>query len=132
MYSRTPGVTAEVAPDVFLRGVPLDAELAREAESRHAVDQPEVDRLRGAALVVRHLVRRDVEYFCRRRAMNVAFLGEGAPQALIARKMRHDPQLDLRIIRGEQHMTLRRDEGLADAPALRRPDRDVLQVRVAG
>src|SRR6185503_10784000 len=46
------GIATEVTPDVVLRGVALDAELAREPECRHAVDEPEIDRLRGAALVV--------------------------------------------------------------------------------
>ena len=46
------------------------------------------------------------------------------------RQVRHDAQLDLRIVGGQQHVALGRDEGLADAPALGRADRDVLQVRI--
>ena len=44
--------------------------------------------------------------------------------------MRHDAQLDLRVIGGDDHVSRRRHESLADAAALRRADRDVLQVRV--
>jgi len=43
-------VALEVEVHVALRGAALDAELAGESERRHAVDQPEVDRLGGAAL----------------------------------------------------------------------------------
>ena len=46
--------------------------------------------------------------------------------------MRHDAQLDLRVIRGHQQVARRRDERLADAPALRPADGDVLQVGVGG
>ena len=56
--------------------------------------------------------------------------GEGAQQACVAGQVRHDAQLDLRIVRRQQHVARRRDEGLADAPAFGRADRDVLQVRI--
>ena len=46
-------------------------------------------------------------------------LGEGAQQACVAGQVRHDAQLDLRVVRRQQHMAGRRDERLADAPALR-------------
>ena len=51
-------------------------------------------------------------------------------QARIAGQVRHDAQLDLRIVGGDQRVARRRDEGLADAPALRGADRDVLQIRI--
>ena len=73
-----------------------------------------------------------VEDFRRGRAVDVAFFRKGAPQALVTREVRHDPKLDLRIVGRQQHLAFRRDERLADAPALQRADRDVLQVRVAG
>jgi hypothetical protein len=64
--------------------------------------------------------------------VDVAVGGEGAQQAFIARQVRHDAQLDLRIVGRQQQVAGRRDEGLADAPALGRADRDVLQVRIGG
>ena len=51
MYSATPGIAREIAVHVLLRRRALDAELAREPERRHAVDQPEVDHLGVAPLL---------------------------------------------------------------------------------
>ena len=45
--------------------------------------------------------------------------------------MRHHPQLDLRIVGAHQQVAVRRDEGPPDGAALRRAERDVLQVGVA-
>ena len=55
---------------------------------------------------------------------------ECVEQAGVARKVRHDAQLDLRVVRRNQDMAWRRHEGLPDAASFRRADRDVLQVRV--
>ena len=57
-------------------------------------------------------------------------MGKGVEQARVARQVRHDAQLDLRVVGRDDARTRRRDEGLADAPALFGADRDVLQVRV--
>ena len=57
---------------------------------------------------------------------------ERRQQALIATDVRHDPQLDLRVVGAQDHATRRRNKGLADAPPFRRAYRDVLQVRIAG
>ena len=45
-------------------------------------------------------------------------------------QVRQDAQLDLAVVRAEQQVARLGHEGLADAPALRGADRDVLQVRV--
>ena len=44
--------------------------------------------------------------------------------------MRHDAQLDLRIVGRDQDRTRGRNEGFADAPALKATHRDVLQIGV--
>ena len=48
-------VALEIPVDELLRRAALDAELLREAERAHAVDEPEVDGLDVAALVGGHL-----------------------------------------------------------------------------
>src|SRR5260370_41275677 len=45
--------------------------------------------------------------------------------------MRHDAQLDLRVIRGQQYLSLLRDEGGANLPPQLGADRNVLQVGIA-
>ena len=65
-----------------------------------------------------------------RFAVDVLSLPEGFCQHRVPRHVRHDPQLDLRIIGAEQDMSRRRDEGFADFPAQFGPDRDVLEVGV--
>ena len=48
----------------------------------------------------------------------------------ILRQVRHDAQLDLRIVGGDEHVSRRRDERLANAPSFRRAHRDVLQIGI--
>jgi hypothetical protein len=60
----------------------------------------------------------------------VTVFGKSAEQSFITGQVRHDPQLDLGIIRGQQHTALARDESLPDTPPFFGADRDVLQVRI--
>ena len=53
---RDAGIACEVAVDIGLCGGALDAQLRRQAERGHAVDQSEVDDLRVAPLFARHQV----------------------------------------------------------------------------
>src|SRR5205085_1640153 len=63
--------------------------------------------------------------------VDVPSLREGAHQLGVAADVRHDPQLDLAIISGEQLHARRGDEGGADLASYFGAYRDVLQVRVA-
>ena len=47
------------------------------------------------------------------------------------REVREQPQLDLRVVGGEQRPALARNEAAPNVAAELAPDRDVLQVRVA-
>src|SRR5215213_2819015 len=60
--------------------------------------------------------------------MHILAVAERAPQVFVAREVRHDPQLDLRIVGGDDARTRRSNEAFADVPARRRANRDVLQV----
>ncbi len=64
--------------------------------------------------------------------MDVLAVGERLQQALVARHVRHDPELDLGVIGRDDAPAIRRDEGLAYAPAFLGADRNVLQVRIGG
>src|SRR6185312_6777948 len=116
----------EVFFNIALRRAALDTEIARQAESAHAVDQAEVDHLRIAALLARHFRRRDGEDFRRGRAMYVLAFGESLQHAGVLGEMRHDAQLDLRVIGRHDHAARRRDKGFADASPFGRADRNVL------
>ena len=105
-------------------------ELVRETEGRRAVDDPEVHRLGARALLGRDRVGRDPGDLGRRAAVDVLAAAEGLDQALVARVVREDAQLDLRIVGREQPAALGRHEGLANAHALGAADRDVLDVRM--
>ena len=104
MYSRDTRVTREVLVDELLRGAALDVELLREAERAHAVDQPEVHGLDVAPLIGTDLLRRDAEDLARGRAMDVVSFMEGVQERRIGRKVRHDAQLDLRVVGRHQHV----------------------------
>src|SRR5690606_3776531 len=122
------GIALEVEIDITLRLAALDAELTRQAERRHAVDQAEVDRLRGAALIGGGLVQRHAEDLGRGRAMDTLARGDRRAQALVPGQVRHEPELDLRVIRGDEPVAGCGDERLPDLAAFGRADRDVLQI----
>src|SRR5699024_5800070 len=123
-------IAREITRDVVGGLVAADAEVARQAERAHAVHQAEVDGLGGAALVLADIVGLLAEHLGGGGATDVGAFAEGALHALVAGQVRHDPQFDLRVVRGQHLVAGRGDEGLADAPALGGAHRDVLQVGV--
>ena len=62
--------------------------------------------------------------------MDVDAVGERLAELRDARDMRQHAQLDLAVVGRDQHVARLGDEGRPDLAALRRPDRDVLQVRL--
>ena len=66
----------------------------------------------------------------RRARVDVLAVGETFPQHRQIGDMRQQPQLDLRVIRADQHVPRFGDERVADAAAFLRADRDVLQIRI--
>ena len=62
--------------------------------------------------------------------MNVEALAERLLQRLDAGDLGEEPQLDLRIVGGDELHPRRGDEGAADLAAVLGADRDVLQVRI--
>ena len=63
--------------------------------------------------------------------MDVLILLERRDQVLVARQVREDAQLDLRIVGDDELLSRRRDESPPDLPPRGGPDRDVLEVRVS-
>ena len=126
------GITREVAVNVGLCRATLDTQVGGQAEGAHAVDEPEVDHLGIAALLAVDLCNRHAEDFGCRGAVHVLTVGEGLQQPGILRDVRHDAQLDLRVVGRHHPVARRRNEGFADASPFRGAHRDVLQVRVAG
>ena len=108
-----------------------NAEPAREPEGGDAVDDPEVDHLRAAALLFGDLVEFDAVDLGGDGLVDVLPLAEGVDERLVLGQVRQQTQLDLRIVRADKHAVLRRDKRFADFPADVGADRDVLQVRVA-
>ncbi len=123
------GKAQEIFFDIVLRGRTFDAEIASEAECTHSIDQAEVDYLCVAALFAGHVGRHNAEYLGGGRTMNVFAIGKGTQHVGVFRQMRHDAQLDLRVISRHDDATGRRDERFANTPAFGGTDRNVLQIR---
>ena len=104
----------QVGVDQFLRLVARDAEVLGEPERRDAVDDPEVDHLRGVALTAAQLRLRDAEHLRRSRRVDVLPAGERLAEDGLAGDVREDPELDLAVVRGQQ-ASLVGDERRADA-----------------
>ena len=83
---------------------------------------------RASAHLGRHLLGRDAEDDRRGLAVNVAALAERLDEAGIAREMRHEAQLDLRVVGDEELPAAPGDETAADRLAARGADRDVLEI----
>ena len=103
----------------------------REPEVAHPVGEPEVDHLGHRALVGGHVRRVLAQHAGRGLAVDVGLARERVREVLVARHVGEDPQLDLAVVGGDERRVGRAgDERVPDPPAERRPDRDVLEVRV--
>ena len=129
-----------VAPDALVRGEVVGDEplrlLARDLQPLgqpvvgEPVGDPVVDHLRHAALLRPDLVGRQAQDAGRGGEVDVGVRGEVGPEPGVARDVGQDAELLLRVVGAEQQAAGRRDERAADAPAERRADRDVLEVRI--
>ena len=122
------GEALEIFLDIGAGLLARDAELVGEPERRDAVDDAEIDRLGAAAHLARHALHRHAEHFRGGHGVNVEAVAEGFPQRLDVGDLGQQPQLDLRIVGGDELVAGRRDEGAADLAAFLGADRDVLQI----
>ncbi len=106
-----------VGVDVRLRLLAGDVELVGQPEARDAVDDAEVDGLRAVALVARELGLVLSEHLRRRHRVDVVAARERVEQQLLAREVREDAQLDLRVVGRHEPRAVRGDERLADLAA---------------
>ena len=65
------GEAVEVFFHVHLCCGALNAKITRQTKCAHAIDQAEVDHLRGAALLGLHLIQTDTKNLCGSRAVNI-------------------------------------------------------------
>ena len=89
--------------DEALRLLPRQTGVAREPVRLHAIDDPEVHRLGDAAHVRGDLFPRDAVDDGGRHGVDVLAPREGIDQERLAAHVRQQPQLDLRIVGGNQH-----------------------------
>ena len=102
-----------------------------EPEVAHPVGEAEVDHLRHRPLVLRDVLGRLVEDAGGGLAMDVGPARERVLEVLVARHVGEDPQLDLRVVGGEQdQVRLAGHERAADLAPELGADRDVLEVRI--
>ena len=73
---------------------------------------------------------RNVKNLARSRPVDIDPVFKSLQQPVVVRKMGHDPQFDLGIVRGQKALPGRCDKRLADLPALGGADGDVLQIGV--
>src|SRR6516165_1642872 len=108
----------EIFLDIGARFLPLDAELVCQSESRDAVDDSEVDRLRPPAHFGWHALDRYCEHLRGSHGVNIEILAKCLPQRLDLRDLGQESQLDLRIVRRYQLVSRPGDEGAPDLTAL--------------
>ena len=116
---------------VGLRLVLVHADVLREREGRDTIDDAEVHGLGAAALGGRDLAERRVEDLRGCDGVDVLPAHKGRAHGLIVGDMREQAQLDLAVVRVNEHFAGRGDEHAADLCAELFADRDVLQIGVA-
>ena len=115
-----------------LAGVGLrNLQAVGQPEGGDAVQDAEVDRLGGAPHILGHLILRHAEDVRSHRRVDVLAALEGLYHPLVATDVRHDAQLNLRIVGGQDNVVfVGGHESLADVATPLGAHRDVLQVRV--
>ena len=129
-----PGAHAGEAAEVLLneraRLVLRDAQLAGQREGALPINGGEVDRLGPRAHLRGHLLLGHAEDDGRCLAVDIPALSEGGDKGRIAGEVGQKPQLDLRVVGGQEHGPRRRHERAADRLSPLGAHGDVLQVGV--
>ena len=102
------GEALEIFLDVGAGLLARDAELVGEAEGRDAVDDAEIDRLGAAAHLGRHALDRHAEHFRRGHGVDVEAVAERLAQRRDVGDLGEQPQLDLRVVGGDELVARRR------------------------
>ena len=102
--------------------------IARQAKAADAVDDAEVDGLGRAAHLRGDLVHGHAMDLRGRAGMDVLPAPERVAHGGIAAHVRQHAQLDLAVIRVQQHVPLARHKGAADLAPLLGTDGDILQI----
>ena len=123
-----PGVALEICIDILLSLVAANIQLLTKTERRHSIDETKIDRLGGTALLGIDLLKPGAEYFGGGGAVHIQAFGKGIEQIFVGRQMRHDTQLDLRVIERQDFATIIGHESFADTAAFGGSNRNILQV----
>ena len=126
------GILGEVPGNELLGLLLGDAGVSRQPKTADAVNQPEVHRLGPAAQGGSHLRKGHVEDLAGGAGVDVLPRAEGLHQGLVPGEVRHEPQLNLAVVRVQEHPALSRHKGPANLPALGGAHGNVLQIRLAG
>src|SRR6266536_2249162 len=118
-----------VSFDKIRRLIYLDAKPLRNSKSGHPVSDPVRELLDMVPHLRRDIGEGDTINLGGDGRMEVVSLGESLEKSLILRKMRQYSELDLRVIRREQHVVRGCTESAPDLAAHLAANRDVLQVR---
>ena len=109
-----------------------NVQVGGQAEIADAVDNAEVDGLGAGAHLRRDLLNRHAVDLGGRAGVHVLTAGKCIAHRRVARQVREQAQLDLRIVRVHEHASGSRDECAPDFAAHLCAHGDVLQVRLAG
>ena len=98
---------------------------------RHAIDQAKVNGFGLASLIVIHGLKGNIKDFGRGGTVNIELMSKRMEQSCIAGEVRHDSQFNLRVIGRDNLAAQWRNEGLTNTPPFLRPNRNILQIRIA-
>ena len=107
-------------------------DILRQRERTDAVYDAEIDRLRFASELGRHVFFRNAEHLRRCHGMHVHAPVEAVQHILIVRKRRQHAELDLRIVGVHKHVSVARGKELPEFTPELGAHRDVLQIRLRG
>ena len=123
-------ISGEIVFNILGCLFPGDAQILAQPERTDAIYDSKIDRLGIAPLLVRNLVKRNVEHLGCCNPVDVLLFLVGFDQMAVPGTMGQHAQLNLGIIRVYEDESVFRDEYLANQSSQFHTDRDILQVRL--
>ena len=127
-----PWILGKIPADKLLRFFGGNACILGQAKAADAVNQTEVHCLGAGTQLRRYFVQWHFKDFTGGTSVNILPRAEGFQHGSIPGEVRHQPKLNLAIVRIQQHPAFLRQERLPDFLAFFRAYRNILQVRLRG
>ena len=124
------GIVPEIAFYILIRLAAADSDIFGERERADAVYYAEIDRFRAASHYRSDKLRRHIKDLGRGHSVDIRVVVERLYHVSVSRNMGENAQLNLRIVRVNEHISVPRDEEFPHLAPERRAHGDILKIRL--